>query len=288
MTLSIQSCCSRIKKQDYTALTDETNNNPNKSNFFLDQFISCCASSRQSKKKPFGTIDDLKKKHPHPHDTSNKQAWSHLSNYVSTANNKLSMTESKGYSILSEFGKKERISLFERVKDAKSSKFYTQHAYTKKIPSAFICPISKKIMKKPVIAGDGYTYEQSALLMLFAGDKCISPMTKQPFTNFSTYKNTNLIDQIKLLKSHSNPSANNKSFLCPISGHIMSDPVFSCDDYCTYDRCSLIKWFKGNKSAKSPQNPSIVICRSRLKENKALKEQILKHLSVLRETRAIL
>lgn len=45
------------------------------------------------------------------------------------------------------------------------------------IPNEFICPITMEIMKDPVIAEDGYTYERNVITRI---DNSLSPMTRQP------------------------------------------------------------------------------------------------------------
>jgi len=51
------------------------------------------------------------------------------------------------------------------------------------IPDLFICPITKDIMKNPVMAADGFSYEKSAIEAWFKRGHRISPMTLLALTN---------------------------------------------------------------------------------------------------------
>ena len=46
------------------------------------------------------------------------------------------------------------------------------------------CPLTKQVMRDPVVAGDGYTYERSAIEH-WLGQHTISPITKQPLPDSS-------------------------------------------------------------------------------------------------------
>ena len=45
------------------------------------------------------------------------------------------------------------------------------------VPDEFLCPITREVMKDPVIAEDGYTYERSAIVAWMEKGKTSSPMT---------------------------------------------------------------------------------------------------------------
>ena len=46
------------------------------------------------------------------------------------------------------------------------------------------CPLTKQVMRDPVVAGDGYTYERSAIEH-WLGQHTISPITRQPLPDSS-------------------------------------------------------------------------------------------------------
>ena len=54
-----------------------------------------------------------------------------------------------------------------------------ENRYKDDIPEEFICPITQKVMKDPVIGSDGHTYEKKAIMEWLVERKGISPMTCQ-------------------------------------------------------------------------------------------------------------
>jgi len=60
-------------------------------------------------------------------------------------------------------------------------------------PSEFICPITQSLMKVPVVASDGHTYEWASLNTLFEKSmgKAVSPLTRE-FLSPLSFKNHNL------------------------------------------------------------------------------------------------
>jgi hypothetical protein len=45
------------------------------------------------------------------------------------------------------------------------------------VPDEYLCPITREIMRDPVIAADGYTYERAAITSWMSSGKTRSPMT---------------------------------------------------------------------------------------------------------------
>ena len=62
---------------------------------------------------------------------------------------------------------------------------------------AFICPITQCEMENPVIAPDGHTYEKSALEAWFASGHRSSPLTREPWGNFTLIPNRALKELIE-------------------------------------------------------------------------------------------
>ncbi|KAK3105791.1 hypothetical protein FSP39_005813 [Pinctada imbricata] len=60
------------------------------------------------------------------------------------------------------------------------------------IPDEYLCPITREIMKDPVIAEDGYTYERSAIQAWMGKGKNLSPMTNSPLTSQKLTPNRSL------------------------------------------------------------------------------------------------
>ncbi|XP_041460717.1 WD repeat, SAM and U-box domain-containing protein 1-like isoform X2 [Lytechinus variegatus] len=60
------------------------------------------------------------------------------------------------------------------------------------IPDEYLCPISREIMKEPVIAADGYTYERKAIENWFRAGRNTSPMTNAPLSSINLTPNRSL------------------------------------------------------------------------------------------------
>lgn len=71
------------------------------------------------------------------------------------------------------------------------------------IPFEFLCPITNKIMKDPVKAADGYTYERRAIRRWFR-KKRSSPMTNETLTDLEVRPNDELRNRIeRFVSEHS-------------------------------------------------------------------------------------
>lgn len=71
------------------------------------------------------------------------------------------------------------------------------------IPFEFLCPITNKIMKDPVKAADGYTYERRAIRRWFR-KKRSSPMTNETLTDLEVQPNDELRNRIeRFVREHS-------------------------------------------------------------------------------------
>lgn len=60
------------------------------------------------------------------------------------------------------------------------------------IPDDYICPITNDIMFKPVIAADGLSYEQSAILEWLKHGNLVSPHTGEKLQNITLIENLHL------------------------------------------------------------------------------------------------
>ncbi|XP_058121391.1 uncharacterized WD repeat-containing protein alr2800-like [Anopheles ziemanni] len=67
---------------------------------------------------------------------------------------------------------------------------------TADIPLEFTCPITHELMKDPVFAEDGFTYERAAISEWFAREKAISPMTNLELSTDEVVENGKLKQQI--------------------------------------------------------------------------------------------
>ena len=55
-----------------------------------------------------------------------------------------------------------------------------EHANTVQIPPDFICVITQEVMRDPVIALDGHSYERDAIMEWFDRGRIVSPLTNVP------------------------------------------------------------------------------------------------------------
>ncbi|NWX87436.1 WSDU1 protein, partial [Nothoprocta pentlandii] len=60
------------------------------------------------------------------------------------------------------------------------------------IPDEFLCPITRELMKEPVIAADGYSYEKEALENWLSSKRRSSPMTNLPLPSLLLTPNRSL------------------------------------------------------------------------------------------------
>lgn len=69
---------------------------------------------------------------------------------------------------------------------------YKQVADDADVPNEFLCPITHEVMKDPVIACDGYSYERTAIWGWLQSGKLTSPMTNKILTNTQLLPNHTL------------------------------------------------------------------------------------------------
>ena len=68
------------------------------------------------------------------------------------------------------------------------------------IPNKFVCPITKEMMKEPVIAFDGNSYEKNAIMEYLKLHKK-SPLTNEETTIFNVFPNMQLKKEIEIYNS---------------------------------------------------------------------------------------
>lgn len=64
------------------------------------------------------------------------------------------------------------------------------------------CPITHEVMREPVVAADGYSYEKSAILTWLENGNTTSPMTNQPLPDLKVIPNRTLALLIKSTLEH--------------------------------------------------------------------------------------
>ncbi|GLI66350.1 hypothetical protein VaNZ11_010133 [Volvox africanus] len=65
------------------------------------------------------------------------------------------------------------------------------------LPAMFVCPITQEVMREPVVASDGFTYERAAIARWLAGGGRTSPMTNLPFASRLLFPNNVVKSAIK-------------------------------------------------------------------------------------------
>jgi hypothetical protein len=59
----------------------------------------------------------------------------------------------------------------------------------REIPNELLCPITRALLKSPVVASDGFSYEEKAIQEWLGQGNDRSPMTNQPLSSLSVYPN---------------------------------------------------------------------------------------------------
>lgn len=77
------------------------------------------------------------------------------------------------------------------------------------IPNEFMCPITMVVMKEPVLATDGYTYEKEAIQQWLRSNT-ISPMTREPMRFSDCRPNRALRDAIERWEKEKQPTGKSK------------------------------------------------------------------------------
>lgn len=77
------------------------------------------------------------------------------------------------------------------------------------IPNEFMCPITMIMMKDPVLATDGYTYEKEAIQQWLRSNT-ISPMTREPMRFTDCRPNRALRDAIERWEKEKQPTGKPK------------------------------------------------------------------------------
>ena len=69
------------------------------------------------------------------------------------------------------------------------------------IPLDILCPLTKSIMRSPVVAADGFSYEHTALQKWFSENKKVSPTTSLPMNQTPLIPNRTLALRISQSKT---------------------------------------------------------------------------------------
>lgn len=78
----------------------------------------------------------------------------------------------------------------------KEGAIYVRATERGNVPSGFMCPITMSVMQNPVVAADGQSYEEHAILK-WMSTRRTSPMTNKQLLNTDTYPNYALRSMIR-------------------------------------------------------------------------------------------
>jgi hypothetical protein len=94
-----------------------------------------------------------------------------------------------------------------------------------------VCRLTGQLMKDPVVAADGGTYERDAILNLFKTSKnAVSPITQKPFQHQNVYPNLTLRNLISQVKIHiANRNSNKGDSKSEVGYSPNSTPIFVTD-----------------------------------------------------------
>jgi U-box domain len=137
-------------------------------------------------------------------------------------------------------------------------------ASQQQIPADFVCPLTKQVMKDPVMSKYGYHFERSAILQhLDSGDN-FCPITGNPLRPSNLVSNKTLQWKIKYWAKKNGmdidigkTTADEESsdcqksvgfvavpparFHCPLSNKVMQDPVMTKEGI-NFERKAILKW----------------------------------------------
>jgi len=70
------------------------------------------------------------------------------------------------------------------------------------IEAVLTCPITRQIMREPVVAADGVSYDRPALVRWLRHHSSVSPITRQPLSAEELYPNRGLAELIRIFRNH--------------------------------------------------------------------------------------
>lgn len=111
-------------------------------------------------------------------------------------------------------------------------------------PAAFYCPITKKLMKDPVVLEDGRSYERSAIVT-DASTKLYENRALKTIIEESTRSALQKIQDKarQLITAENRPLSG--GFYCPITLSLMHIPVIDPQGY-TYEKAAIESWILAN------------------------------------------
>jgi hypothetical protein len=164
------------------------------------------------------------------------------------------------------------------------------------LPAEFVCPITKQLMKEPVISRYGHHFERSAVLQHIESGNPFCPLTGIPLCPSDLIPNNTLQWKIKFWaqtngldtsaetgdgseKGHVptkvgfvTAPAPHSRFHCPLTRDIMKDPVMTKDGI-NFERDAIVKWLCSSTEGYCPVT-SKPLSRRDLVPNSMLQREI--------------
>ncbi|KAG7372616.1 U-box domain containing protein [Nitzschia inconspicua] len=160
------------------------------------------------------------------------------------------------------------------------------------LPADFVCPLTKRFMKDPVMTKYGYHFERSAILAHLELGKSFCPITGNPLRPSNLVSNKSLQWKIKYWakkngmdldaaddgkesndgKSVSSVGVPPARFRCPLTHKIMRDPVMTTEGV-NFERKAILKWLEVSDDDICPIT-SKPLYRRNLESNSELQSEI--------------
>lgn len=151
-------------------------------------------------------------------------------------------------------------------------------------PSEFLCPLSKTLMKEPMMSKDGINFEKNEILKWLNQGNNVCPVTGNKLTPSCLVSNKALEKKIKIfmheeVKEACDPDSTAllqfvsimpEKYLCPLTRQVMTHPMTSRDGI-TFERDAILKWLDIVDVCPVTGNP---LCPSKIIPNKKLELEI--------------
>jgi hypothetical protein len=165
------------------------------------------------------------------------------------------------------------------------------------LPAEFVCPVTKQLMKEPVLSRYGHHFERSAIHQHIESGNPFCPVTGNPLRTSDLISNKTLQWKIKNWadkNGHETAAATKDAadktsrsiktvgcvavpvpparFHCPLTRNIMKDPVMTMDGI-NFERDAIVKWLHSTPEGTCPVTAKPLSCHS-LVTNSMLQREI--------------
>jgi hypothetical protein len=159
------------------------------------------------------------------------------------------------------------------------------------IPTEYLCPITQKLMKDPMMSKYGHHFERSAIIQHLANGNNHCPVTGKPLRPSNLVSNKTLQWKIKYwadknglteyveettdmtqVESVGFIAVYPGRFICPLTKKVMRDPVMTKEGV-NYERRAILQWLDSSAKETCPVT-SIPLTRRGLVSNSKLQWEI--------------